>query len=301
MDTLKKRLRSICPNHIWYFLAFLKKIFAFNDAKNLKSIKFNKCKNEIAVLGNGPCLIEDIKYIDSSICDIICVNNFACSNFFSDVKPSKYVLIDEYFFSDNAHRDWILQREKTFKAINDSTCWEMQIFIPSNANKKVIQKVIKNPLIDIVNIRVGALDFGKDALNNFFYDTGFIGPHQVNVLVYAIYISIWSKYKDIKVYGANMSFHNDVKVNQDDNTLYMEFKHFNDTPHIENLMKNPGKVDPFTITELMDITTKTFRSHDILAAYANKKGCYIINKSSYSLIDAYPRNKTNLGVCSVER
>jgi ABC-type bacteriocin/lantibiotic exporter with double-glycine peptidase domain len=64
---------------------------------------------------------------------------------------------------------------------------------------------------------------------------------------------------------------------------------FNKEDEVHKCMKNPQRVEPFTMTELMQTTTDTFEAHELLNAYAKKKNIIITNKSSYSLIDAYIR------------
>jgi hypothetical protein len=88
-----------------------------------------------------------------------------------------------------------------------------------------------------------------------------------------------------------LSFHKDIDVDQNDNSLIIVFKHFNKEDTIEKLMKNPEKINPFSMTEIMDTTMQTFQAHEILEKYAKLKNINITNCSSYSLIDAYKRER----------
>ena len=74
------------------------------------------------VLGNGPSIdkdLEEIKILSKSS-DFFCVNNFSCSDLYQKFKPNKYLFMDDYFFSNEAHEDWILKRNETFKNINNN-------------------------------------------------------------------------------------------------------------------------------------------------------------------------------------
>ena len=54
-------------------------------------------------------------------------------------------------------------------------------------------------------------------------------------------------------------------------------------------MKNPAKVEPFTMAELMQTTADTFRAHELIEAFSTSRGIEVQNCSSFSLIDAYRR------------
>jgi hypothetical protein len=123
------------------------------------------------------------------------------------------------------------------------------------------------------------------------FDSGLYGPPQINVLIYGIYLSIFANYKNIYVYGADLSFHKDVSVDQSTNELHITFKHFNEKDNVEVLRKNPDKVEKWRMGELLELSADTFFAHEILADYAKSKGISIYNKSSQSLIDAYPRHE----------
>ncbi|WP_141676857.1 MULTISPECIES: hypothetical protein [unclassified Aliivibrio] len=297
MNKIKIFFRRVTPKIIWNFFIIIKRIFSINRSIPLSFLKFGKQKNKIIALGNGPSLSSDMEAILSKVTtnefDVVCVNNFACSEYFVMLKPSKYVLIDEYYFSPNAHVSWKEQRTTTFKHINEFTTWDMTIFVPAVADLDAIKSIIKNPLVKIIKLRVAGIDLGANAFNKLVYNTGFFGPYQVNVLIYAIYISIWAKYSEIEIYGADMSFHKNVDVDQSSNELIIKFTHFNDQSHIEKFNKNPEKIEPFTMVEFLELTYKTFRAHEILESYSISKKCKIKNMSNYSLIDSYSRPGLN--------
>ena len=293
MKRIEYIVKSIIPKSYWPEVSYLRYSPLTSDAKKINEIELS-CKNEeIMVIGNGPSLLKDIDIIVERVssCDFVCVNNFATSEYFRILKPSKYVFLDEYFFTKDAHLDWLKQRESTFNAINENTDWKMQIFLPIFADIKVISAVITNPNIELIKLKVVGYD-NLSLLKVFKrFDSGRFGPFQGNVLIYAIYLSIWSGYKKISVFGADLSFHKDIEVDQENNHVQFRFRHFNSQDHVERLMKDPQKTQPFSMSELMQITADTFRAHEILQKYAKSKNIEICNGSNYSLIDAYKRNR----------
>lgn len=292
-ESIKNFARAISPAWLWKILSFLKAMLFVRDAKGLKGIKFIKNKNQAIVLGNGPSLKNDIEKIAevADDYDFICVNNFATSPYYTKFKPVTYVFLDGYFFSKDAHPDWIVQREKTFNIINSETSWPMQIFVPMGADKAILENKINNSYVKIIKFKVWSYmpNIASKAISR--YKSGYFGPYQCNVLIYAAYLAIWSKFKKIEIYGADLSFHNDIEVNQENNHLEIRFRHFNSEDHVERLMKNPQKIEPFRMAEIMQTTADTFLSHDFLNEFASLNGIEIVNKSSFSMIDAYARKR----------
>tara|TARA_Y100000766_G_C18912776_1_gene609303 strand:- start:4253 stop:5143 length:891 start_codon:yes stop_codon:yes gene_type:complete len=290
MNSIKNTLREILPSFIWTSLSSLKKILKLNNSKSLFFLNRLDAKKSdcIYVLGNGPSLKNDISYLPKNK-TYFCVNNFSTNKEYEILKPKYYLFLDDYFFSDNAHQDWINQRSKTFSDINNKTDWGMTIFYPSWVNQRTIKKHINNKHIKFVSLRIGEFNSSSKQINRLFFNTGLFGPSQVNVLIYAVYISIWLKTSKIIILGADTSFHNDFSVDQSTNQLFMDFRHFNDDTQKKPLMKNPEKINPFTIFEIMDTCTKTFQAHDMLEFFASTNSIKIYNASSFSLIDSYER------------
>ena len=187
--------------------------------------------------------------------------------------------------------DWIEIRKKTFKIIDEKTNWKMQIIIPAQANLREFKLHFSNPNLTIKKFATTELFYSSNTLNKVLFSTGYFGPFQGNVLIYSIYLSIWMKYKTIKIFGADLNFHNNITVNSRTNQLMIRHQHFFETDSFEPFLKNPEKVEPFTMTEFMHLTFKTFEAHKILSNYARSLNVKIINYSKFSLIDSYSRAK----------
>lgn len=281
----------IMPSFLWSTLIFIKVSSLSKDSKTLKQIKFNKLKNKAIVLGNGPSLKNDLDAIVEKKYDydFFCVNNFCSSPYYEILKPTMYLFLDGYFFNHDAHEDWITQREETFKKINKSTTWPMQIFLPNHADETILQAIITNENIQIIKFRVIQFVDKNSKMNNLMYSTGFFGPYQCNVLIYAIYLAAWARYDIVDIYGADSSFHNDVQVDQLNNKLYMTFRHFNSNDTIEFLRRGYKKQDNETMFYMLDGQAKVFKAHELIEQFSKTLNVKIYNKSSSSLIDAYSR------------
>jgi hypothetical protein len=291
MKRVKNALRKFTPLIIWKIFSLIKFFVVISNAKKMKDIRFNKVKDKIVVLGNGPSLKEDIELIDKEVdtSDFVCVNNFATSNYYERFKPTMYVFLDSYFFSKKAHDDWIRQRELTFQAIEEKTSWKMQIFLPLGADENVLSKIIKNTNVEILKIKTIGVFYKKyDRFTSFFLNTGLFGPAQNNVLLYSIYLSIWANYKKIDIYGADMTIYKNIDVNKN-NDLVFKRSYFNEKDCYELLKTGPLKENSPRISNMMFSAYRIFLQHEILHEYAVSKSIFVTNRSSTSLIDSYPR------------
>jgi hypothetical protein len=263
-----------------------------DGAVSLNSVLWLKNHKKVAVLGNGPSLKKDRDIIKNNVesFDFICVNNFCDDALYTTLKPKMYLFLDAYFFSENAHPDWVERRKKTFEQIEKTTSWPMTIFLPHSADESILKFYIKNKNIEIIRMRTQSLFRDKYSyLVGKLYDSGVYGPPQINVLIYGIYLAIIAKYSEVYVFGADLSFHHDVFVDQKTNDLFVTFKHFNEEDKVEVLTKNPDKLIKWKMSEFLHITAETFCAHEVMNEYAKAKNIKIYNASSQSLIDAYER------------
>jgi hypothetical protein len=290
-ERLKAVLRKIMPSLIWQFISFMKHFIFNREAKGLRSINFLKENDDVIVLGNGPSLKNDLEIIAeiADQHDFVFVNNFCSSPYYEIFKPNKYVFLDGYFFSENAHPDWIKQREETFKVINERTTWRMQIFLPMGADKTILEKIIVNPNVEIINVKVHPVflkKYGK--LTRVLFDSGFFGPAQNNVLIYAVYFILFAGYKNLKIFGSDFSIYKNIEVDKF-NRLVMKFEHFNGVDRFEVLKTGPMKDRSPNMSNMMFSAFRILKQHEIIRQYADDLGVNIYNLSSYSLIDAYER------------
>ncbi len=266
-------------------------IIKVKDGKSLREIEFIKNNEKCMVLGNGPSLKKDFEEINKKKeeYDFCCVNNFVLSPYFVKFKPVIYVFLDSYFWAEDAHSDWVKQRNETFSLIREKVDWRMQVFIPPQANKEFLEKKIDNKNVEIIKLKAISMPTSKGIFAYRLFDSGYFAPGDMNVLIYAVYLAIYARYKKIVIYGADLSFHKAIDIDQETNDAIMQFQHFYGENKYEVLKQNPQKIKKFTMYSIMDTTAKTFFAHEVLSGYAKKNSIEILNKSSYSLIDAYHR------------
>ncbi|ELB2967153.1 hypothetical protein QI724_004677 [Vibrio parahaemolyticus] len=286
MNTIKNIKQSISMKR--HFASTFRSFKKRSDKSTDSPKDFYRTYEKCTVLGNGPSLKSDINNISKDT-DVIAVNHFSESEHFTTLKPNKYILIDSYFWDEATHSSLVEKRDKLFKDLNELVSWKMQLIIPDFADIAFIQGNIKNSNIAVKVLRaipsnVTNIKYGPIALSS-----GIVAPPAVNVLIFAVYVAILCEYDSVEIFGADMSFHNDVHVDQDNNQLYMVYKHFYGKEEKLPLLENPQKIKPFNMTDLMRLTFLTFYAHQLLNKWAELKEVKVVNRSNFSMIDAYPR------------
>ena len=257
----------------------------------VRKIRFLQHKTSCVVLGNGPSLKNDIESILDNIDkhDFFAVNQFSESEYFVKIKPNKYILLDPYFWDADAAEARKIKRQKAFDCLNKAD-WVIQLFIPDYADYSSISKSITNKNIQLVRYRISPIELETSHITaKILEKTRIFGPSAFNVLVYAIYFSIMAKYKEIYIYGADMSFHTQICVDQETNALYMVYEHFYGKTEKVPCVKNSQLTKFFTMHEYIKMTASIFYAHEVLNLLAEQLNVKIYNKSSFSLIDAYAR------------
>ncbi len=98
-------------------------------------LPLNERKGDCIVLGNGPSLrtdLESIRRLTRSIESIFCVNSFALTPEYLDLRPSHYVLLDPGLWYPGFRR-WSSIGEPIANAIAERSDWPLTLFLPVEA------------------------------------------------------------------------------------------------------------------------------------------------------------------------
>lgn len=235
-----------------------------------------KRKSDVAfIFGNGPSLENDLKVFRSHLknSDIFCVNNFVSAKEYQETRPGFYFLIDPGYY--DLGRDC----SNIFNKINDSTSWDMTVFILPDGKKHSAQKII-NKLIEVVAYR--PIDvFGlneKIALKLMSLGVG--TPSGINVLLHATFLAMKMGYKKVIVLGADFSWYQNLEIDQMSNEVFLVHKHFYGDDRI---------IYHHNLSIFFKSLYKAFASWDLLSKYATYSGVKLINGSTNSCIDSLER------------
>jgi len=266
---------------------------------------FKASENSVVIIGNGPSAKE---YLDNFTFNesipSMCVNMFAATPSFVNIKPKYYLMSDHAFldFSEEVFNDATklprLKKQPDFlqiqelinsvwKSIFDAN-WELIIFIPQiYKNTFIVNYAIsKNINIQFYNYTVVK---GYSWFENYIYKKKLGSPQSQNVINSCIFQSINSGFKNIYLIGVDNNFHMNMMVD-DNNQLQFKDDHFykvnkKTTPQLH------ANGTPVKMHEFFQSLHKAFFAHHRLQQYAEFKGVNIYNATKGSFIDAYPRKE----------
>lgn len=257
-------------------------IFLFSSlstARKISKLKENNLNN-VHILVNGPSLKMMLdKHLDFfKNNDILTVNFFANSPFFSIIKPKYYVLLDPAFFGGDGS---VVLSEKIQVLMDNlsSVSWKMTLFIPNSRNN------IKDIVRRINNVNITVMPFCATRVTGFrwfrnrVYKLNLGIPSSKNVLLPSILLMLNKGYKIVYLYGAEFSWTKTFNVDQEDGKIYTDDIHFYDKTRI------PLKKGEFK--SKLSFLVETLNATDYYAEYAKFIGSNIINRTPGSFIDAF--------------
>lgn len=262
------------------YIVVFSRFCACRDSKRMQQELTGR--KECVVLGNGPSLNTVLKEggIERGV-DKYVVNMFATSEFFKDLRPNFYCLIDPDFFR-NRDNERINKMWSDLMSSLHSVDWEMTLLLPPYVKKKNVLREIDNANIRICNVNLSPVE-GFKWFRHFVY-RHFLGmPRAQTVLNMAIMSAINRGYETVYLYGGDHSWTRDLVVD-DDNVVCYGDRHVY-KPALEYI-----KLD-YDIATLLTYYAKMFHSHVLINDYAKSIGCTIINCTKGSFIDAYKRKK----------
>lgn len=267
---------------------------SFRSLENLRS------SNKLFVLGNGPSLKDFLEKDISNLkgADTLCVNYFARTKEYTQVKPSHYVIVSPQYWHNKDNPAWKKERDAIFKRIASSTQWDMVLHVPAIAlnQNNWRSEIDLNAHIHINYFNTTPVE-GIIPINNLIYSYGLGMPRPHNVLVGSLFLSIRMGYEEVYVYGADHSWLKEIFV-ADDNMVYLSQKHFYDnqvdsSDHYAGSDRKPmystDKNEVRKLHEVLHKFTVTFKSYWELERYAREKGISIYNRTRNSFIDAFSR------------
>lgn len=298
----------------------LKKLFNFIKYYylTLELIRFKKNysneMDECVVLGNGPSLSASLRHGFDFFKNkkIMCVNNFAETDYYTQIKPNFYVLADPIFwekkyeyYSNNYNNDEKKIRGEYFDALKnirsglidsllEKTQWELNLFVPIHSKSS---KVFEN--ISIINSNIKVIYYSTIPINtriscirHFFYKINIGMPTPQNVLIPAIFLALKCKFKFIYLMGADHSWHQELVLDRN-NILGTYDRHFYDETENKKIIPLMWDIESGKTTKVHEqfyALYLVFRSHLFLECYSKNLKAKIFNMSKVTWIDAYARD-----------
>lgn len=276
--SLYYKLNNILQSTLFRYLRFVeyrkfgKYEFPYKKGEGSKKIHIlctgPSMKKDVAIL------LKDRKFNEE---DKLCVNFFLYDKSIFDIKPSVYCFAHMMFFT--SHKNFL-------EELNKLVDWDMKLFFPLYGVKELtlIKCIITNPRITLCPI--SCLTYrGDEAKRYDSWKKGESVPSYVNISIMAEYIAINMGYTDIRLYGVEHTFFDDMTVD-DDNQLCQIFHHMYGD---EKTCVTGFYGEKLHIKDWIYDKYLTFLEHERMREYADYLGVRIINCTRNSLIDAYVR------------
>ncbi len=256
--------------------------------------KQNLASDSIVVLGNGPSLKSSIESNRSffSTHELLCLNHFALTDYYTEFKPRYYVAIAHDLFLDDVMPHFVEASNKLFNTIADKTDWNLKFFITKEAKKHERWKKIleRNKNIEIVYINLTPVEgFDRFMFRRFDKAKGMPRPH--NVMVPSIFTALHLGVKKIILVGSDHTWLQELHVDENNRTMFFN-EHFYDKEKQTKQFDYAGK-HFMKLHEILGTMSCAFASYHILQNYATYKKVEIINCTPVSYIDAFKRCKLN--------
>lgn len=270
--------------------------------------KITVSEDQVMILGNGPsaALLLDSDERNKITVPWMCVNMFASTHYFIEVKPKYYLMSDHAFYEfteenfinpethhrikeDPAYLITQTQVNATWVSLLQSD-WGLQIWVPQlYRNSFIVKRAIQMGLtIHLYNYTVVK---GFNGFENFIYKKGLGSPQSQNVINSCIFQAINSGFRQISLMGIDNNFHLCIQV-AEDNSLHFIDDHFYKTAHkTVPLMKKDknGNLTGIRIHEQFMSLHKAFYAYTRLREYADYRKVKVFNITKGSFVDAFER------------
>ena len=249
--------------------------------------------SECVILANGPSLSGMIDQYQDFLKgkDLICVNHFPSTEYYSSLNPSLYVTSAPDLWLDQIDAFFVNQSNELFQTMATDTEWNLVFHIPaeSRKHKRWQSNLRSNPNIKFVFYNNTPIEGWKWFRHLCFrLQLGMPRPH--NVLIPCLTHAINMGYEKIYLWGADHSWLSEIRVD-DDNRVLINQKHFYD--HQTSVSKPLDKrgVGQRNMPELLTKFVHAFNGYFVLSEYAKSRNTQIYNATPNSFIDAFERIK----------
>lgn len=273
-------LQNFFQNAVDSLVSLLKVLVFSKFSTKIPKATQEKC----SILGNGPSLNitleKDLDFLKKT--EKICINLFAVTDSYMALKPQNYLLLDEAFVNPTHET-----AQKAIIAIGEKTSWKINLFVPKKFLKAEVFKrnILSNPNINVVPFNYTIVK-GFDWLVHGLFRNNLGMPQCQNVLVGTLFYAINMGFKEVYLFGADHSWHENIKLDENNNLFAVDTHFYGE--------KNYTKLQPSYMSRMLLSLHKAFYGYEVLAKYAQKQQVKIFNASAKSYIDVFEKvNLTN--------
>jgi len=261
---------------------------------NLKHTKGGH--SQCVLLGNGPSFTPMLNNHESFLRgkDLICVNHFPTTDFYTTLKPGTYMTSAPDLWLDDIDQRFVDQSKHLFSTMAERTDWPMDFYIPYEAKKHLRwqEPLLQNPHINIVYYNNTPVE-GWRSFRHFCFNRGWGMPRPHNVMIPSLMLAVRRKYQQVFLWGADHSWLSEISVN-DQNQVLINQKHFYDQDQSQGRPLDKRGKGSRNLPELLTKFVLAFRGYFVIKEYAQERSVQIINNTPGSFIDAFDRQILNI-------
>lgn len=284
-------------NIVFDLLKFTVKLLLIkcNNFRSPLRISFKKQSyKKSIIIGNGPSLLKDMQEINNhkkDECDFFAVNFFANTEAFIQLKPNYYILADRLFWSEDLNKNFNQLKNETYQKLNNIN-WKISILCPESGYDYIKLRLLDNPNLSFVKIPEKSISLSTKQMQLFVLRNRLFAMTNVNSVVTLIWYSIICNYSEIYLYGADFSGFKSIIVDQKTNYVSVPVEHFykNSEAEKDSSYKYQSKSNK-SLSERLYQNYRVLKFTDLLSDLADSKGIDIVNRSSFSYIDSFKREK----------
>jgi hypothetical protein len=244
--------------------------------------------NDCVILGNGPSLNQFMDNHGSFLVgkSLFCVNAFAVSEYFTQLKPQYYVFADSFYWNKEAF-EATESIQNTYRCLRDLVTWKITLFFPFGVREWnfAIDLPSLNPNISIAYFN-NASDDSPSKFQNYWLNTAM--PQYQTVTVVALFLGLNLGFKTNYLVGVDMSLHVNVFVNEQNIVCHRD-QHFYDKGEVKSKPFINTLQDTIKMDVLFHRLSLMFAGFLELEEYANYLNSKVYNLSPTSFIDAFER------------
>lgn len=258
---------------------------------NKTIMQFSMDEDRVFVIGNGPSFTKTMEKYKNTIINTACivVNYFCLFEDFCVIKPKYYTVVDPGWFKGPETIN-----PKVFKVVSvfqEKIDWDITVFVPECfCNAWFITEIRKNERVNVVTfcdrIRKGGI-ITSERVRMKLQELNLLIPPSQTVLNLALWLVVFFGVKEIYLLGADTSYLEEIRVDQENNDVIVNDNHFNDC---FSYRTSDDFGHSMLAAQLEDLA-RALREYEYIGRYAHKRGCKIYNASEYSYIDVFERKK----------
>ena len=260
--------------------------------------KMSTTRERAMVLGNGPSLQSDMQTILNRRmgADLYCVNAFALTEYFTELKPDFYVFADPMYWVDDINEDMKKNRRDTISVLLKVN-WPTTVICPMAGVSFLTDALSESKYIKIVGVKRNECNFKIHSFQMFALKYGLATPNFINVVILALWWCIVKKIPEIELYGADFSAHLELKLDLETGLASTGTKHFYEANKTDAMKKHHLKYikgPRRKMHERLFQIWQSFYQIYLLSELSESKNLRLVNFSNNTNLDTINRPENSL-------